>query len=721
MTIIKAHLDFETASPQPLGKQDSVGVHRYEEDPATRIWGFCWSLGGQVFQWRPGYPDPQPLLDHVSRGGIVVAHNAAFERIIWNNVLLRDYAPHWPKLTIQQQDCTMSRASASGLPAGLDQLGTVLGTNQRKDKKGHALMIKMSKPRGRNPDGSYTWRDSPDMVEGLMAYCEQDVRTEAEIDGLLPPLSENERQVWILDQVINDRGVAVDVTVCKRAESLVALVKRSADKEMRRITNYEVGGVSKVLDLSSWIKKQGVECPSLASGELDGILASADRLGVPKVREAVELRREASKTSTAKYHKINKCVTRDGRLRGLLAYWGAKPGRWAGRLVQPQNFPRFDREEVLDTLVIEGLMRSLGDSGIPLEDIIEDTRMMAGSVLPWLAKMLRGTLVAGVGNKFYGGDFSGIEGRVNAFLAGEDWKNKAFLDYDKGEGPDLYKVTAASILGKTAKEVGRDERQSHGKVPELACGYQGGVNAFLNMGANYGVDPVQIADVVERLLPPQKWDGIAKRYKKATDKSGLQEREWTAIKSVVEGWREANPNITQSWWDYQNAALYAVDNINEISPVREGRIPVRFLSDGSYLYCCLPSGRILCYASPRVEEETVIRVNKKGEEFNALDRKLSCWGVDSITRSWKKQYIYGGRICENICQGTARDIMVYAMFNMEAEGYPLVLTVHDELLSETPLGFGSVKHYEEIMSRVPPWAKGMPLAAKTWEDVRYVK
>jgi DNA polymerase len=193
------------------------------------------------------------------------------------------------------------------------------------------------------------------------------------------------------------------------------------------------------------------------------------------------------------------------------------------------------------------------------------------------------------------------------------------------------------------------------------------------------------------------------------------------VKLVVIGWRKANPKTVQSWWDLQDAALEAVADPNRIVWVAAGAMPLRYMSDGNFLYCCLPSGRVMSYARPSIETEVVLRVNKKGEEYEATVNKVSYYGVDSTTRQWAKQYLYGGLQCENNASGMSRDIMVRAMFNVEHAGYPLVLTVHDELLSEVDKDFGSAREYAGLMSQPIDWAPGFPLAAAAWEDVRYVK
>lgn len=383
-----AHIDFETRSACDLRKS---GAYRYAEDPTTSVTHLCYSFGdGLVFEWRPGWPAPSQLLQHVADGGMTVAHNAAFERRIWR-MLRETICPMWPHLPIKQQNCTQARAAAHGLPQDLDSLAEVLQLKERKDKEGHALMMKVSRPRKRNADGTFVWWDDPAMMDREGVYCEQDVRTEIEVDTALPQLSEHERLIWELDQEINDRGVYVDEQAITLAVDVVLLAKKRADKRMRELTNGVVKKCSEVQNLVAWINSYGIEVESAKKGNHDEIMALADLTGMPWVRDAIELRKEASKTSTAKYSKMLDCICADGRIRGLLNYHGAGPGRWAGRLVQPQNFPRVDPDN--DGPMVEFAAELLA-SPHSVEDIHDIIELAGYEVLPTLSKTLRGMICA---------------------------------------------------------------------------------------------------------------------------------------------------------------------------------------------------------------------------------------------------------------------------------------------------------------------------------------
>lgn len=659
------HIDFETRSTCDLKK---AGVYRYAEDPTTEIIVMSWRVSdGPIQRWSPGDPDPLDLLNAICADATVVAHNAGFERAIWN----AKTPSHWPRLVVRQQDCTMARGLAVALPGSLDMLAHALKLPVQKDKDGQRLMMQMCKPR-RMQDGQPVWWEDEEKLERLGLYCDRDVETECKADEALPPLSDSERRVWILDQTINDRGVMIDRASVDRALDVVSEALRRADERMWWLTDGDVRKCSEVGKIVAWLNKRGIPCESVAKGEIEDIVLMSDLMGDDTAEEVVRLRRAAGKTSTSKFKAMLNSVCADGRVRGTLAYHGAGTGRWAGRLIQPQNFPRIDAEKDLsDILRIVELLASPRGA----KETCDAIEMLVGPALEWLSKCLRAMLIAGPGKKFVSGDFSNIEGRVNAWIAGEQWKLDAFRAYDAGTGPDLYRLAYAKSFGVDIDAVSKADRQV-GKTMELALGFQGGAGAFITMGANMGVH--------------------------------VSEERANQLKAA---WRDAHPKITQSWWDLQDAALEAVNAPGIRVPCLNGR--VKYVAANGFLFCQLPSGRVISYASPKlVWTETDSGRQRVQVEY---------WGVDSYTKRWCAQRLYGGVQSNNVVQGTARDLMVEAMFRVEEAGYPLVLTVHDELLSEVPEGFGSADEYQRLMSVLPAWASGLPVATAAWEDKRYVK
>ena len=713
----KAHLDFETRSVLSPGDH---GTYRYAKHPTTYTWGFAYQLpGGPEKQWRPGWSDPQDLLDFIAAGGVVCAHNYLFELLIWNHCVRETLGYFWwPELKAEQMDCTMSRAAAVACPQGLEKLALALQLTQQKDMEGSALMKKMAKPRGVNPDGTIIWWDAPELIDRNMEYCVQDIRAESEADLVLPPLSEAERQVWLLDYTINARGIPIDVNAVTRCNVMVDIAKKEADKIMRRITDRMVPKCSSDKKIIEWINSRGVECTTVKKGVQDDLIFVAENIaGDTTVRDVIQLRASAKKTSTAKYQAMLDSVEEDGRIRGLLNYHGAATGRWAGRGVQPQNLSRLDYDE--EGHVVEWIHDMLANPHMTEREIYDAIAALYGesSVLSWLSRLLRSMIKAPSGYKFCGGDFSNIEGRINAWFADETWKLNAFREYDADTGPDLYNLAYALAFGVRVEDVTKVLRQI-GKVMELALGYQGSVGAFMDMGANYNLDPYKVSAAVIKSASAAQWDFTAAQYAAAQNKEGLQEREWTAIKILVDNWRKSNPSIVQSWWDYQDAAVSAVSSPGTVVGCARDR--VKYYSDGRCLWCMLPSGRMICYMFPSIEERVVELIDKNGNAYERVKRSVSFWGYKE--GRWKKLYLYGGLQCENIVQGTARDVMVDRMFEAERRNYPIILTVHDELLTlvqDIP-DFNSGE-LQKIMSVVPPFVEGLPLAAKAWEDMRYVK
>lgn len=679
MTERVLHIDLETRSAVDLKK---AGVHRYAEDPTTSIVCGAYRFDdGPVKSWD-GHGLPEAVMHHVSIGGRIVGHNQQFERVVLNAAVKGFYGIpiNGAFLKPEQQSCTMARGLALGLPASLEQMGEALGAKVQKDKEGHRLMMTMCRPRGVDADGSFVWWDDPDRLERLRAYCEMDVAAECALDALLPELSERERRVWELDQRTNARGFCVDLPLVSKALAVVDVATKAADRRIWTLTNGAVKRCTETAKIVSWIGAQGVPCESVAKGEIDDLVLGAEMFDKPVVAEVVRLRRATARSSTAKLKAIQNSVCRDGRCKGTLNYHRAHTGRWGGAVVQPQNFPRVD-----DPAVVERALELLGGPGTP-DEIMGAIEFFCGSPIEVLSKCLRGMIVAAPGHELLGGDFSNIEGRINAWVNGETWKLDAFRAYDAGTGPDLYYVMAAMVTGKPIDQITKVERQVQGKVPELALGYQGGVNAFLKMA--YTQDPPVRIEAAE-------------------------------AKRLVGLWREANPRIVQGWWELQDAAIEAVGAPGCVVPALNGK--VSYVVAHGFLLCKLPSSRIIAYASPKLEWKERTIKDENDDDIVIERRGVEYMGVDSLTKKWSPQSLYGGMQMNHVVQGTARDRMVEAMFHVEEAGLPLVLTVHDELLSEVPEGTATAEQYAELMLRQPKWAAGLPVAVKTWKDVRYTK
>lgn len=674
------HIDIETRSACDLKK---AGAHRYAQDPTTQIILGAYRFDdGPIQQWLGPTP-PDEVIDHLVRGGKMVGHNQQFERVclservIYRMPTLPGEVPKVARLKIkpEQQDCTMARGLALGLPASLETMGSALGAPVQKDKDGHRLMLKMCKPRGRDADEQYVWWDDLADRKRLGDYCVQDVAAECAIDALLPALSQRERRVWELDQRINDRGFAIDVPLVRRALAAVDAATKKADREIWKLTNGAVNRCTEAAKIISWVSAQGVPCDSVAKGEIEDLVVGAELFDKPVVAQVVRLRRAAARSSTAKYQAMLNSVCRDGRIRGALNYHRAHTGRWGGAGVQPQNFPRVD-----DSAAVEQALALLGGDLQPVA-LVDAIDLTVGPPMEVLSKCLRAMIVAAPGKELLGGDFSNIEGRIGAWICGEHWKLDAFRVYDAGTGPDLYYVMAAAVTGKDIADVTKVDRQVRGKVPELACLFQGSVGAFQKMA--YTQDPPVIVTDIE-------------------------------AKRIVSAFRDNNPNIVQGWWDLQEAAIEAVGSPGCVVPVLNGK--VRYVVSNGFLFCMLPSSRVIAYPRPK------LAWTEFEYEDQVIERRaVQYMGVDSLTKKWGPQSLYGGAQMNHVVQGTARDRMVEAMFKVEDAGLPLVLTVHDELLSEVDAGTATAEHYAELMMDQPKWAAGLPVAVKTWCDRRYIK
>lgn len=693
------HIDFETRSAVDLKK---TGVHVYAEDPTTDVWCAAYAVDeGEVRLWAPPGNEPGRVIcpgaiqRAVRDGWTIVAHNANFEIAIWTHILGPRYG--WPIPKLEQWRCTMAMALAMSLPGSLDQASQALGVPVQKDMAGHALMMRMARPRKILPDGRCEWWTEPERLHALYEYCRTDVEVERQLEKRLVALRPSEQQLWWLDQEINARGVMVDDELCLAAKKIVADAAQRLNEEMRHVTDGRVTRCSNVGELSAFLRLRGVETESLAKDQLSILLARDD---LPDdVRRALELRQEAAKASVAKIDALLNGKSADGRARGLLQYHAASTGRWGGRRFQPQNI----RRPLLDDV----------------DDAIEDVRrgcfatiaMLYDRPLDVVADCLRGMIRAAPGCKLVAADFANIEGRVLAWLAGETWKLDAYRAYDAGSGPDLYKVAYGRSFGISPEKVGKSERQV-GKVMELALGYQGGPGAFQTMARGYGVD---IGESYEQLAALPEFEQAEDGWNSRGKTTGMKRERWIAAEIVKLLWRDAHPMIQRFWWDLEAGALDAIRSPGEV--VRVG--PVAFRKAGSFLWLRLPSGRALCYPYPSIKPKEMPWNDDRGRPVKK--DSFAYRGVDSVTRKWGEHFAYGGLLAENVTQAVARDVMAEAMVRLEAAGYPVVLTVHDEIVSEVPESFGSVAEFERLMVAPAPWMEGLPIAAEGWEGARYRK
>lgn len=687
------HIDLETRSVVDLRK---TGVYVYAADPSTDVWCAALAVDDHPVElWYPGCDVrgvPEAVTAAYQADWTIVAHNANFERAIWAGVLGPKYG--WPIPQLEQWRCTMAMALAMSLPASLENCAAALGLGVAKDMDGHNVMMRMAKPRrprkGENPDGIF-WFDDEERKQKLYDYCKNDVVVERAIEKKLLALRPFEQRLWHLDQEINDRGVYVDVELCNAAKRVVAHATKWLNEELQALTSGVATSVTNVGDITTWLSRQGVEMPSL---DKEHVAAALNRRDLSSdVRRVLEIRQEGSKASVKKIDALLGGRSADGRARGLYQFCAASTRRWGGRRWQPQNLKTPDEDRDIDGAIETVLTGSA-----------ELVRMVEGNPIEVVGDLSRSMARAAPGHEFYAADFTSIEGVVLPWLAGEEWKLDAFREYIAGRAPDLYiqgycKAFGVPVFGK------RDPRRKFGKVMELASGFQGGIGAYLRMGAT-GETLALLTRIVRESVEDYEWEAAEEKYNGSHD---LTIDEWTALRVTIDRWRGGHPRIKQFWWDLEDAAATAMRNRGEVIPC--GRIAFR--AAGTFLYMRLPGGGSLCYPYPRLAE---VRT-----PWGATKQTVVYKGVDSYTRKWQDCYAYGGLWAENATQATARDVQAEAMVRLEDAGYPIVLHTHDEIVAEVEIGFGSVSEYVKIMSEIPAWADGLPIAAAGWAGPRYKK
>lgn len=677
------------------------GTHRYAAHPSTEITVLQWALGDDEPtvidctdpQQRAGSP-LQFFWNAFQQCDLIAAHNSVFDRTLLRHCLMLD-------IPVTRWYDTMVQAMAHGLPGGLDKVSQIVGLSSdlAKDKRGKELINLFCKPRPKNSTLRRATRDThPTEWSEFLEYSRQDVIAMRAIGTRLPRWNfregGRELALWHLDQRINDRGVCTDRLLAESAIAAVATEQARLKAKTVSLTNGVLTNVSQRDKLLRFILAEyDVTLPDLKADTL------RRRMEDPELPEAVKLllsiRLEATKTSTAKYKALVNAVSDDGRLRNTLQFAGAqRTARWAGRIFQPQNLPRpapgFDGEA--QELVVEALKSNCAD--LVYDDVMQQT-----------ANCLRGCIVAPPGKKLVVADLSNIEGRGLAFLAGERWKLKAFAEFDAGRGPDLYNLAYARSFNIEAKQVTKSQRQV-GKVQELGLGYEGGVAAFLTFAAVYNMDLEELSSAVHKTASADALKNANGMWGWASKKKrtlGLPQHVYVACEVLKRAWRDAHPNTEALWAAAGDSVRAAILNPGESFSIGEH---LKARVDGAWLRIRLPSGRYLCYINPSV--------NDKDE--------ITYFGVNQYTRQWGKIKTYGGKLVENCTQAFARDIIGYNMPAIEKAGYEIVLTVHDEDITECPnTDEFSSDHLASLMATVPPWAKGIPLAAAGFETYRYRK
>ncbi len=639
-------MDIETFSDVDLIK---CGVYAYADSPAFEVLLFAYSFDGgetRVIDLAQGEELPGEVAEAVFDGSVVkTAFNANFER----TCLSKHFGRYLPP---DSWHCSAVQAAVLALPRSLEDVGAVLGLDEQKMKEGKELIRYFCVPCKPTKANGGRRRNlpchAPEKWEMFKSYCVRDVDVEKAIRRKLCkfPIPEGEMELYRLDQRINDRGVLVDMGLVRQAVKCERLHKEVVTRRAYELTGLE--NPNSVAQLKGWLGENGVEAESLSKKAVADMIEESDG----EVEELLRLRLLMAKTSVKKYEAMERSVCSDGRVHGLLQFYGAnRTGRWAGRLVQVQNLPQ---NHIEDLELARRLVR---------EGRFEDVEMLYDSTPKVLSELIRTAFVPEPGCRFVVADFSAIEARVLAWLAGERWRLEVFSSHGK-----IYEASASAMFHVPIEEVtkGSPLRQK-GKIAELGLGYGGAAGALVSMGAlDMGFS--------EDDLPP-----------------------------LVAAWRRANPHITQFWWDVDKAAVEAV---TKRTGTRAGRITFEYRS--GILFVTLPSGRKLAYVKPRMA------VNKFGREGLTYEGILE-------NKKWGRIETYGPKLVENIVQGTARDLLAEAMLRVEKKGYPIVMHCHDEIIAEVPEGMGSVEEMCEVMAVRPSWAEGLPLRADGYECPFYQK
>jgi DNA polymerase len=655
--VVDLSIDIETFSSIDLKKS---GLYKYVQAPDFEVLLFAYSFNGapvRLVDLAQGEELPLEVKAAMNNPLVVKhAYNAAFE---WY-CLSKFFGVMLP---LSQWRCTMHHGLYCGFGGSLGAVGEAMGLPQDKRKLSTGMsLIRIfctpCKPTKNNGNRTRTLpHHEPDKWQLFRDYCKQDVRTEMEVDRLLSafPVPENEQRLWELDQIINTRGVRIDRALVDSALAVYDKVTGELKREASSLTGLD--NPNSVAQLLNWYEEEtGEELDNLRKDTVKAVLAGD--VESDAVKRVLKIRQELAKTSVKKYNAMRDVIGDDDRARGLLQVYGAnRTGRWAGRLVQVQNLPR----NYLTTL---GHARETAKARK-----IDTLKVIYGNIPDTLSQLIRTAFIPSEGRTFIVADFSAIEARVIAWLAGETWRQEVFATHGK-----IYEASASAMFGVPIEEVDKDLRQ-RGKVAELALGYQGAAGALEKMDINKQIDPEEYTEIVRR-------------------------------------WRQANKRIVDLWYAVDNAAVQTVrtcqpTGVNGVLFSREGD----YSTGQDFLTITLPSGRKLYYVKP------FLAPNRWGND------SIHYHGMDQTTKKWGEQETYGGKLVENIVQAIARDCLAVAMQRLEACHYEIVMHIHDEVVIDVETA-DPEKHLRgicEIMGLPIPWAPGLLLRADGFVTDYYKK
>jgi len=664
-------LDFETRSRADLL---STGQHIYARHESTEVMCVGWKIVGEKQGHVISYPgvytnDASETSDFyygLKHAQYVIAHNAPFEQAIYNHVLSRTpMGPHLRKLGPEGYYCTLATASVLGLPAGLEKLGIALKLDVKKDMEGRRLLLQMCKPRRpiQNIAAWIEWVEDDENLKRLYEYCRTDLFTEeAAFLRMHPyaPWTKKERALWVLDQQINQRGIRTDYPKVKDVMQMMELEEKELSERLRYLTFGSVKS-AKSPALKTFLQEAGLDIPNLQKKTIDDEVARISKIvdHTPSLAEPLEILKIRQALSKASTSKYQAFLDRVDTDDFRVRDNLIFHRATTGRWAGAGIQPQnFPRGTVK---VDEETFDLIAEADL------EMIRILYGSPMNVFSSALRGMFVSSPGKELFVADFNAIEARVLLWIAGD---LAGLTEYEKGM--DVYKTMASVIYGIPYDQVTDDQRQV-GKKVILACGYQMGLKKFGETCKAEGLD-----------LPE------------------------SLIKRAHSAFRTKYPKVPQVWANYEKAALFAVANKGKKVTINK----VTFYVDRDFLFVRLPSGRKLGYYKPEI--------HNKETSWGDTQATVHSWGINAVTRQWELEAHYGGKWVENVTQAIARDVMAEGMVNVDPQ-YPILLSVHDELISERNIGEGSVAEYEKLMSTMPEWADGLPLKVKGWKGLRYKK
>lgn len=747
-------LDFETRSPVDL---KTCGAQVYAAHPGTSILCLAWAVDDDApFLWLPGRDSVSDLAAALAAADTITAYNSDFERLIWQ---YHGEEAGLPPLPVEKLRCSAAKAAMHGLPRSLGDLCAALNlpAELQKDGAGFGLIKRHCCPVAPKKDewaametqfshiplwaaakaayakaktgklraylnvlladwpavlpGMILYNDDPAGLADLYRYCLQDVVAEREVSRRMSRLSTASLASWRHDRVVNDRGLRIDQNGARAAIRMVEEHSARLLKELAHLTSGKIKTAKQTEALGLWCASRGVDMPNMQKATVSAFL----RQGLPDdVRRVLEIRASLNKASTAKYAAALCASSVDDKVRGWAVWHGAATGRWTSNLVQVHNLPR---GTVKGLKTDEGLDAAFAAMACGPEFVQE---IWGADPMALASSALRGLIVADPGHEFLCADFSSVEARGLAWLAGDEDALDVFRS-----GRDPYKVAAAGICGKPYEQVDKNWRQI-GKVSELALGYNGGIGAYASMARNYDIDLETLPPFVLPLATEHELEQaertattylenleirIKHKIGKASEMDRMTLHAAMACDIIKQRWRVARPVTVAMWAALEDAARAAVSNPGQVFTA--GRVAYKV--KGEYLRCLLPSGRVLFYYKPHF---------KKVMQFGKRVDGLFYWGVKAVEgrpSMYAEIQTYSGKLAENITQAVCNCLLREALLRVEAAGYPIVLHVHDEIVAHMPVGSADLDQFCALVAETPAWAVGFPMGASGWRGRRYKK